>query len=98
MIKKEHRDLVNECRASGMSAKTWCESQGIQYRRYLTWATQLNKESVNEPQKWANVTLLQEKSPVNEIKLNCGKWTICVEPGFSPSLLGDVLKVVNSAC
>ena len=90
--------LVAECRASGMTAKAWCEAKDIQYQRYLTWATKVNRECQHKPQQWAQVTMTKEELCTSEIRLNCGKWTICVEAGFSPSLLADILKIVDTVC
>lgn len=99
MSKREQQAaLVAECRASGMTAKVWCEAKGIQYSRYVTWATKLNREGQHEPQQWANVTMVNEERSASEVRLKCGKWVICVETGFSPSLLADVLKIVDTVC
>ena len=98
MEKKEQRALVIECRASGMTAKAWCEAKGINYRQYLTWATKVNQEKQHGSQQWAEAMIKKEKHIPGEIRLNCGKWTICVERGFSPALLADVLRVVDDLC
>lgn len=98
MNKIEQQALVAECRASGMTAKAWCEANGIEYRRYLYWATRLNKKELEKPQQWADVTLAKDEQSTGEIRLCCGKWTICIETGFSSALLSDVLKVVNEVC
>lgn len=91
--------LVKECRASGMTAKVWCEAKGLDYRRYLSWATKLNKqEEQSGKQRWADVTVKQEEDTTGEIKLNCGKWIISVGTGFSPTLLAEVLRVVDEIC
>ena len=96
--KIEQHALVTECRSSGMKAKAWCEAKGIEYRQYLNWATKLNKESQSEPQQWAHVTMTKEECSTNEIRLHSGKWTICLETGFNPTLLSDILKVVGTVC
>jgi hypothetical protein len=98
LTKQERQALVAECRASGMTAKAWCKTKGIEYRQYIGWATRVNREDQNQPQQWADVTMIKERRPTGEIKLNCGKWTICVGAGFSPSLLTDVLRVVEGLC
>ena len=99
MTKTERLALVKECRASGITAKAWCEAKGIQYRNYVTWATKLNREENQiQPQQWADVTLAKEESSTDEIMLSCGKWTICVGTGFSPALLTDVIRVVEGIC
>ena len=41
MDKQERKALVTECRASGMTAKAWCEVKDINYHSYLSWATKL---------------------------------------------------------
>jgi len=93
--REQQAALVTECRASGMTAKAWCEAKGIQYQRYVTWATKLNREGQHVPQQWAEVAIVKEERTSSEIRLNCGKWIICLESGFSPSLLADVLKVLD---
>ena len=98
MNKQERLSLVTECRASGMTAKAWCETKGIEYRQYLGWATQVNREEQHRPQQWVEVTAAQEECASSEIRLNCGKWTIRVGTGFNPVLLADVLRVVDSIC
>jgi len=96
--REQQAALVAECRASGMTAKAWCEAKGILYQRYVTWATKLNREGQHEPQQWAAVTMVKEERTASEIRLSCGKWTICLENGFSPSLLADILKVLDAVC
>ena len=99
-MKKEEREaLVAECRASGMSAREWCRLKGIKYTQYCSWATRVNREArQDEQQQWADVTVTKEKYSNNEIKLHYGNLTICVEPGFNPTLLLDILKVVHALC
>lgn len=98
MNKQERQAIVAECRSSGMTAKAWCKANSIDYRRYVGWATKINQEEQPEPQQWAVVAMTKEEQASNEIKLNCGKWTICVGTGFSPTLLADVLRIVASVC
>lgn len=100
MTYEEQKALVTECRASGMKAKTWCEAKGIEYRRYVNWATRVNRKAQDKSQKWADITMAiaADKIANDEIKLKCGKLTICVATGFSPALLADILKVVDTVC
>lgn len=99
MTRTERLALVKECRASGITAKAWCEAKGIQYRQYVAWATKLNREENQiQPQQWADVTIAKEESGKGEIRLSCGNWTICVGTGFSPALLADVIRVVEDIC
>ncbi|WP_434510603.1 IS66 family insertion sequence element accessory protein TnpA [Desulfitobacterium sp. AusDCA] len=101
MDRSEKEALVAECRASGMTAKAWCELKGIKYRYYVECASRINKEHPlhsSEDCQWADVTFPKTDRVSREVKLLCGKWTICVETGFSPALLSEVLKVMDSLC
>ena len=66
MDKPERQALVAECRASGMTAKAWCEAKDINYHSYLAWVTKLNKEVQLEPQQWAPVTITAEQHLLDE--------------------------------
>lgn len=97
--KAEGHKLVAECRACGMTAKAWCEIEGIPYHQYVSWATKLNRqEKQDQPKQWVEITLANSDGSTDEIKLNCGKWSICVKAGFNPLLLADILKIVNGVC
>ena len=99
MTKEGKAALVAECRASGMTAREWCRQQGIKYSQYCGWATRVNREErQGESLEWANVTLNKENNSSGEIKIHCGNLTINVEPGFNPTLLADILKVVHALC
>ena len=102
MDAKERHALVAECRASGMTAKAWCEQKGIKYRQYVSWASKINKKKQVYPeigkQQWAAVMRPKEEPVTGRIRLTCGKWTIQADSGLDLDLLADVLKVVASLC
>lgn len=98
MQNDDYRALVAECRSSGITAKDWCISRGIEYWRYMGWATKVNRENGTVQQLWADVKVSKEDNPASEIRLKCGKWTVFVEKGFCPGLLADVLKAVAGVC
>lgn len=98
MDNSEQRALVAECRASGMTAKSWCEAKGIGYRQYTDWATKANRQGQHKVQQWADVTIKKEERDTCEIKLTCGKWKISVGTGFNTALLADVLRAMNVVC
>ena len=103
MSKEEKEKLIEECRSSGMSAKAWCESKGIDYRQYVGWASRYNRavKKAKEVQRWAAVELSKEpveKKKTEEIRLECGKWRICIGNDFKPSLLADILRAVSAVC
>lgn len=99
MHKAERQALIQECRTSGMTAKAWCEAKGIPYRQYIAWATKQNREETQgQEQQWVKVSLPREEPATEEIKLRCGKWTVSLGSGFSPSMLAEVLRAVDALC
>jgi hypothetical protein len=102
LSKAEKQKLIEECRSSGVSAKAWCEAKGISYRQYVGWASRYNREHREaDKQRWVALELPKEPVSVShtaEIRLECGKWKICVGVGCSPSLLADVVRAVGAVC
>lgn len=47
------------------------------YHRYVAWATVLNRDEQHGERQWIVVTIPKEEHPAGEIRLKCGKWTIC---------------------
>jgi len=103
MSQAEKQELVKECRSSGMTAKAWCATKEISYRQYVAWATRYNRaaKAIETAPRWAALEIVKgnaEEEVETEIRLECGKWRICVGNGFSPSLLADMLRAVNAVC
>ncbi len=101
MRRTNWREIVVECRSSGMTAKDWCKERDINYNMYSNWATKYNREErdkSSEAQQWVEVTPIGDVQNQEEIKLTCGKWTIAVNTDFDPSFLTKVLKIVSSIC
>ena len=102
MDRNEKQKLIEECRSSGMTAKAWCEEKGIGYRKYVGWASQINKsEKASEKQRWVALELrkgTESEHRLNEIRLECGRWKISIGSGFDPGLLADVLRAVSAVC
>jgi len=94
MTEKEWESIISDCRASGMGSKRWCEKNGYKHSTYSYWNRKINKQK----QQWGQIITKPEPANSGEVKLQCGKWIIAVGDGFSPELLADVLKVVNSVC
>jgi len=91
------RELVSECKASGKPAKTWCQEHNISYYTYRGWLRRPEAETV-DAQKFVKVELQEHSMPAEEIKLNCGKWTISVGRGFDAEQLLEVLRAVSRVC
>jgi hypothetical protein len=107
----ERRQYVEECRASGKSARAWCREQGIPYTTYGNWAKnkpRTNSSEANERVSWAAVVPIAESSDMHmpqpvtgfqsKIRIKSGNFEINVEQGFDPDLLSSVLRAVSSTC
>lgn len=94
MGETEWATIISDCRSSNISARAWCKKNGYKYTAYCYWNKKLSKQK----QQWVQIVSGSETIIKDEISLQCGKWTITVNEGFSAKLLGDVLQVVNSVC
>ncbi len=45
---EEYRELVVECKASGKTAKEWCEERGILYTTYGIWRKKVHQREGRE--------------------------------------------------
>ena len=105
--------IVQECNASGLTIKTYCEEIGLRQHQYyymkkklreaacdeLTMGTQAKNEN---PIVWGEVNIKDMTSPTTHvsgsININRGGWTITIEPGFDTGTLTEALKAVNRVC
>jgi len=107
----EQRQYIDECRASGKSARAWCREKGIPYTTYGNWVkTKAHASSCETAQKvsWATVVAPAESSydytpqpaaaSQPRIRIKSGSFEIMVEQGFDLDLLRRVLRAVSSAC
>lgn len=91
----EWATLLEECRSSGMSIKSWCEKRGITYRKYLYWTAKLQKQK-----QWVQVVVEPDAPRImkENINIHCGKWTVNISEGMSIELISKVIRVVNEIC
>ena len=103
MDREEKQRKIEECRSSGMTAKAWCENEGIGYRTYINWVTQENRsrKATEGKQRWAILEPakeLEKNSDYSEVRLECGRWKIFIGCDFNPDLLANVLRAVSTVC
>jgi len=93
---KEWEPRVAEFRASGLSARKWCEANEISEHKLRYWISRLSEwpQSVD----WARVDVADSRTFHSSISINIGVASIEVYRGFDPDLLLEVLDVVTQAC
>jgi len=99
---------IGECRASGMSVKTWCETQGVSIKTYYYWEKQF-VEKVKEqallptaPQTGALYRINPEallcgndNSTEACIMIRYGETVITMPAGSTEESIAELVKALN---
>lgn len=104
---KRHIDWasrVAEYSASDLPMSEWCEQNGCTENQLKYWIKKARKLSEDLGQTWAQVEI-SDIDPLahyalssSSIIVGVGNARIEVRPGFDPSLLSEVLRVVAATC
>ncbi|MCM3625123.1 helix-turn-helix domain-containing protein [Brevibacillus borstelensis] len=107
MTEEERREVwiarIQDYRSSGEQAATWCERHGVTPRQLWYWMKKLQpaekqKQAIRQP-KWIPVHLDETSHDgSSSLLVKVGSATIEVRPGFDPSLLADVVRVLKALC
>lgn len=93
---KEWKGHIEEYRASGLSAREWCERNGVSQHKLRYWL----QRSREYPEKidWTRVEITDSDVCEDGVSIRIGAARIEVRMGFNRALLSDVLHVVMSTC
>jgi hypothetical protein len=93
---EEWKLRIEEYRASGLSAREWCERNGVSQHKLRYWI----ERSREYPEKvdWTRVEIADSDTGEGGVSIRIGAACIEVQEGFNRTLLYDVLHVVMSAC
>ena len=97
---------ISEFRMSGLSRKDWCGVNHVSIHQFQYWAGKLSRhESESELQlgNWAQIELKESvrgsrASIQSALSVRIGSAVIEVRDGYDPSLLLDVVKVLQELC
>ena len=99
----EWREIVNSCKASGLSVKKWCTENNVNGNTYKYWNSKLNKSDANKIQQTEVKIPVTEGKIVQPLKQN--SFTICfkdfsvkIEKDFDRDTLAELLSVLRSVC
>lgn len=106
---EKQKKLVEECKNSEISETKWCKEKGISYGTYRNWVRREKQEvgiELIEPapkeeskSQWASVSLPKVNEVKSEpIQITCGDFTVKIKEGFNPSLLLEVMRMVQTLC
>jgi hypothetical protein len=88
-------EKVDQQQCSGLSVDAWCKQQGIAVSSFYKWK-RVCRSSLFEQVKLQEDAIPTIQESVPAIVLIAGNVRILLEDGFSPSLLHQVLEVLNS--
>jgi hypothetical protein len=93
-------ERIADYRGSELTMIQWCEKTGYSIGQLKYWITKLNKLSRNVGSSgWARIGVVDSGANIaSGISVSVGAARIEVCPGFDPSLLSEVLRVVTSTC
>jgi hypothetical protein len=98
------RKRIDDCSASLLRPRQWCEQQGIAYTQYSYYRRQLARSGPQEPQpqngRWLSVQIeepacLPSTAKAGAITLHVAGLTLAVEAGFDPAVLRAVLEAMG---
>jgi uncharacterized OsmC-like protein len=83
---------ISEQKCSGLTKKTWCIQQGINYHTMQYWAAIINKASHEKE----NLTFKELSTPkTSSLKIRWQHITIEIDADFDESTLKRFLKVLS---
>lgn len=105
-LHKEWESRIAEFRVSGQSRRAWCEANHVSIRQFQYWYGKFSRqesESRLQPGTWAQIQLkesVQGGDPTiqSALSVRIGPVVIEVRDGYNPSLLLDVVKVLQKLC
>lgn len=100
-LHKEWERRIALYRASGLTQSKWCEINEISIHKLKYWLYKADStySSQKSDDKWIPVELEESSEQLNEtLHVKVGPATIEVNPGFNPTMLADVVKVLKNIC
>lgn len=91
-------------KASGLNITEWCAEYKLNRRQFHFWVRNLEKLSAQEHKparsNWVEVSV-ENKGAVTVdsiLVIRVGAATIELKPGFSPSVLADAVRILQTVC
>lgn len=104
VVKKEYRmkqwaERIKEYRNSGMTLKTWCETNSINVKTYYYWLHKIRVMLCDETETQAIVPLqIRPRETAAAITVSIGSISIKIADGTSSETITVVLDVCKRIC
>ncbi|NCB75248.1 MAG: IS66 family insertion sequence hypothetical protein [Clostridia bacterium] len=96
---KEWTEKIKEFRAGGMTAKAWCETNGINIKTYYYWLHKIRAMLCDETENHAIVPLqLHPRETAAAITVSIGNISVKITDGTSSETITAVLDACKRIC
>lgn len=94
-LKSQKEAMVDNYRASGLTAARWCEENQVKLSNLRYWITKQNRQETfhNTEAAFVEFSPLPEAAPLS---VCIGAFRIELNPGFDALLLRDVVQALKS--
>lgn len=98
----EWKRRIDAFKASGMPQAKWCAMNDLKVHQLKYWLKKIGDSNPNErpKTKWTSISFEEttEKDSSESLFIKISEASIEVKPGFNPSFLTDVIKVLKTVC
>lgn len=98
-LREEWEARVADFRASGKTAKAWCDEHQLKLHQLWCWVRKIESSRSPKPKalspQWVRLPM-EGPSSHDVLTLKVGNVALEVRPGFDPALLADVIKVLKA--
>lgn len=95
------KQTIADCKASGLSARQWCEKNNINLSTYKYWLTRVNKQKNSATDIcWAEMKIPEtvRHSGSTSITIRYDNFVLDIHQNTDLQLLAVVLKTLRSSC
>lgn len=100
-VRKEWEARVVAFRASGQSAPKWCAAHDLKPHQLWYWVRKFESAKVGHSSspKWLPIEVAEPPSDSeSSLLIRIGQTAIEVKPGFNPTLLSNIVRVLTELC
>jgi hypothetical protein len=99
-LRKEWERRIDIYKASGTTQTKWCKVNDVNIHQLKYWLKRLKAPTEIKETEWVPITIEDELSHgINDsLQVKIGQAIIEVKPDFNPSLLANVVKVLQTLC
>lgn len=109
---QEWREIISECRNSGMPVRQWCTENNIRVNQYYYWLRVIRNETlalvpkesqIVETSTFATLKVSEMSNPESIDSGICAiiktsNFSVEIKNGANSNTLGDIIQILNNLC